>query len=268
MPIRIDHGRVSNYRIDHNGNLVVTGVLTRDGVFTYKHNDGRVTHELRHIDDVFNAESVSSFVQVPVTNKHPVQGAVTPDNVRRLAVGNVGDKLAREDTDKDSLLVADLYVRDAEAIEAVNNRRKFLSCGYTVDVVPEEGTYKGVRYDHRQTNIRGNHVALVDNPRAGTVARLKMDADDAEMDLVHLDGVAEEDKSAWVEKKIAALRRDGKTGLQASAIANKLAEEGKLDEIDEGPHPIHTTTTGKHIYQSAGRTPAPFLHTLKMRRRI
>ena len=36
---RVDKGALGEGRIDHNGNLIVKGVLTRTGVFTYKHVD-------------------------------------------------------------------------------------------------------------------------------------------------------------------------------------------------------------------------------------
>lgn len=42
---RVDRGSIGCSRIDHNGNLIVTGVLNRTGVFTYRHTDGSITRE-------------------------------------------------------------------------------------------------------------------------------------------------------------------------------------------------------------------------------
>jgi len=174
---RLDQGKVASTRVDHNGNLLVTGHLTRTGVFTYKHRDGHTTRELRHPNDVFDPAAVASFIQVPVTDDHPTKGRVTPDNVRRLSVGNLGDTISRED----SLVVADMVIRDVSAIEKIDGGKCQLSCGYTADVIPEVGNFNGEHYDHRQTNIRGNHVAIVDQGRAGN-ARLLLDDEDAEIE--------------------------------------------------------------------------------------
>ena len=146
---RIDRGVLGEARIDDNGNLIVKGTLTRTGVFTYRHTDknGKTfkTRELRDPKDVFDAHSIASFAQVPVTDDHPSEGRVTSDNVKRLAVGNLGDTLFREGP-KDNLVAADLIIRDAGAIAKVMGkggqpRKVFLSCGYKADVIEEDGEF-------------------------------------------------------------------------------------------------------------------------------
>lgn len=190
MAFRLDRGKIGEYRIDHNGSLIVAGALTRTGVFTYKHQDGSVTRELRHPDDVKDAKSVASFIQVPITDEHPTEGRVTPENVRKLQVGNVGDTV-RVDGD---LLVADLVIRDKDAIAKVRGddgpAKRELSCGYQAEVIEESGTYNGEKYDHRQTNIVGNHIALVRAGRAGSEVRILMDSADA---------MLVDDDTAWAD---------------------------------------------------------------------
>ena len=132
---RVDRGSIHSSRIDHNGNLIVTGVLTRTRVFTYRHGDGSITRELRHPDDVFDAEAVARFVQVPITDEHPQEGRVTPDNVKRLSVGNLGDTIRREG----NLVKAELVICDANAIAKVRGddqtAKRELPCGYQAEVV-------------------------------------------------------------------------------------------------------------------------------------
>ena len=191
MAFRLDTGRIGEARIDHNGMLIVAGALTRTGVFTYKHTDGSTTRELRHPEDVQDAKSIASFIQVPITDEHPTEGHVSPENFKRHAVGNVGDTVRVDG----NMLVADLVFRDAAAIAKVRGDggtrpKRELSCGYQAEVIAETGTYGGEHYDHRQTNIRGNHVALVRAGRAGAEVRLLMDSADAEL--------VDED-SAWAD---------------------------------------------------------------------
>lgn len=181
MSYRIDVGEVLSHRVDHNGNLIVEGALTRAGVFTYKYIDatGKVAtrRELRHPNDVFHPDAIASFIQNPLTNDHPPTGKVGPDNFKKYAVGNIGDTLKRDGR----FLKAVCTFRDKDAIAALRGDngappKRELSCGYTAKVVKESGVYMGERYDHRQTEIRGNHVALVRAGRAGPEVKVLMDS--------------------------------------------------------------------------------------------
>jgi hypothetical protein len=175
---RYDAGQLGKARLDHTGNLIVNGTLTRTGVFEYRRADGSVRRELRHPDEVFSEASLESAVQAPVTLGHPPK-PVTPDTFRNYAVGNTGDTVKTDG----QTLSAMLTIRDAGAIAAVLGKGgkpvRELSCGYTADVIEEPGSWNGERYDLRQVNIRYNHVAIVQRGRAGRVARLHIDADDA-----------------------------------------------------------------------------------------
>ncbi len=179
--IRYDRQPMGEARLDANGNLIVQGVLTRTGVFRYTHSDGTVTRELRHPDDVFDQASLVSLIEVPVTDNHPFE-PVTSDNVKKYMVGNLGDSVDNSDGRN---IKGVLVLRDASAIKRVlgegRRPKRELSCAYAAQVVEERGTYDGQEYDHRQTNIRYNHVALVDRGRMGN-ARLMLDSADAVMD--------------------------------------------------------------------------------------
>jgi hypothetical protein len=74
-----------------------------------------------------------------------------------------------------------IVVENADAIRAVEQGKRELSCGYECELEEKPGvTADGQRYDAIQRNIRGNHVALVTKGRAGPDVRLRMDANDAE----------------------------------------------------------------------------------------
>lgn len=151
------------------GFLKGRAVLTNIGVFGYRNDDGSMRYELRHPSDVFDRESLASLDGKPLTNDHPTEG-VDPQNVKDLAVGTVYRP------DYDAYHVAgSIVIHREDALADVGRGKVALSCGYRADVIPEEGVFQGVRYTHRQTNIRYNHVAIVDEGRAGDAARLRMD---------------------------------------------------------------------------------------------
>lgn len=165
-----------------NGSLIGRACVTNVGVFTYTNADGTVTHELRPEEEVFHPDALASFALLPITNNHPTE-RVTPDNVSKYQVGSTGDGILT-----DSMRVfAPLTITKQEGLEAIAGGRRGLSMGYSTVVkdtaqtypngktYPCPGVWMGVRYDRIQTNMRGNHLALVDIPRAGDDAYLKMD---------------------------------------------------------------------------------------------
>jgi hypothetical protein len=175
------------------GFLTGRAIVTSAGVFTYRHEDGSVTRELRLPEEVFATDSLNSMKLKPVTNDHPTE-KVTPDNTQELAVGSLGSNpssTAQERTwdgytpmDKltDGLHVAiDMTVNRADAIDDVVNGKRALSMGYECEVekAGEGATWCGMAYDHIQRSIRYNHCAIVDIARAGDAAQIHLDSTDA-----------------------------------------------------------------------------------------
>ncbi len=158
-----------------NGWLRLDGHLTRSGVFEYRQADGSVRREYRPPEEVFAADSLRSFSLVPLTNGHPDE-PLTAENTARYQVGTIGEAVERDG----NLVRARVLVSDAAAVKAVDAGRQFLSCGYEAELDLSPGVSpEGERYDGVQRSIRGNHVALVDVPRAGPMARVRLDAADA-----------------------------------------------------------------------------------------
>jgi hypothetical protein len=161
-----------------NGFVRAEGYLTRSGIFVYRDAKGNTVRELRPPEEVMHPDALASFALVPVTNEHPPE-ALTADNAKQYSVGSVSESVV---ADGDKVRAA-LMITDASAIEALEAGRSELSCGYTADVVIEPGIWQGQRYDAKQTNIRGNHVALVDAGRAGPTCSIRMDAADAAQEI-------------------------------------------------------------------------------------
>jgi hypothetical protein len=114
----------------------------------------------RSEDEVFRAETIASFEGKPVTITHPTE-FVDPSNWSRLAKGLLQNVRRGEGENKNDLL-ADLLITDSTAIFLVKNGLREVSCGYEAEYTQtDEG--KGI-----QTNIIGNHLALVDQGRAGS----------------------------------------------------------------------------------------------------
>lgn len=114
----------------------------------------------RDENEVFRPETLASFEGKPITITHPID-FVTPDNWARLAKGTIQNVRRGEGDEKDSM-IADLLVTDKQAIALIHNGLREVSCGYEASYV-ELGEGKG-----KQKHIVGNHLALVDQGRAGS----------------------------------------------------------------------------------------------------
>jgi hypothetical protein len=121
--------------------------------------DGRVLIQ-REAAEVFRPETIASFEGKALTITHPAD-FVNPDNWSRLAKGilqNVRQGKGEFEND----LIADILITDSVAINLVKSGLREVSCGYEAEYV-QTGEGRGL-----QTNIVGNHLALVDDGRAGS----------------------------------------------------------------------------------------------------
>lgn len=168
--------KLSEHReVTPEGYLLCTGAaLARTGVMRYLASEvepeimggSRSDEALLYRDEkeVFDPQAIASFEGKPLTLDHPDED-VDPETWRELARGVVLN-VRRGSGPEDDLLLADILITDAEAIEAVKKGLCELSCGYDTKMEPIR---PGVG---RQTQIRGNHVALVESGRAGARCRI------------------------------------------------------------------------------------------------
>ena len=172
---RVDFaGTVRGVTKTPQGGLRMGAALTRVGVLRYQDASGREWGELRHPDEVFNADSLATLRGAPVTDLHP-DAPVTAANFRALAVGHVHDDVAGEGG---RFVVATVSVQDAAEVERIDTgQRREVSCGYECEVEPTAGVWEGERYDGIQRGIVYNHVGLgpVGWGRAGSEVSLRLD---------------------------------------------------------------------------------------------
>lgn len=192
----------SNRSIDNNGMLTIKdSKFTRTGVFPYKarelgkaaeHIDGnKVVYLYRPPEEVFDAESLKSFNNVLVTDEHPSE-MLSPYNYSQYAKGHVIQGVRQDG----KYMVGDVHVTSQDLINKIMDGKSELSNGYYSDLIEESGeTPEGEHYDFIQTNIQGNHLAVVSRGRAGVTCRLA----DAAMELE--DYVREEDGEWFVYSK-------------------------------------------------------------------
>lgn len=181
-------------------------------------DSGGIIIVTRSPEDLFNPVTMASFEGKAVTNDHP-DDWVGPENWKDFAVGNCFN-VHRGDGSEDNLLFADLLITDKSAIDDVNRGKVEISLGYDADY---EQTSKGYGV---QSNIIGNHVALVDNGRCGTrcaIGDSKTMADKSNQPKKP--SLADRFRRAWMSKDAEA----------AEAAAKEAEEMETKDGDDDDP---------------------------------
>ncbi len=107
-------------------------------------------------------KAAHTFNGLPIMREHHVDSAENPQREHR--VGSIGTDCAYNAP----YLQAGVTITDGEAIRKIESgERMEFSAGYFYEPVFEKGEFEGKAYDFIMTEIKGNHVALVETGRAG-----------------------------------------------------------------------------------------------------
>lgn len=175
-------------------------------------NSGLIIIE-RGEDVLFDPRTIASFEGKPVTDDHP-EDWVTPENWKKLSNGTAHDVRRGEDEDSDCL-VADLLITDKDMIDAVMKGKVEISLGYDADYT-EISVGKGI-----QTNIFGNHIALVKKGRCGSRCKIG-------------DSFMPKQSKGWLESLRKAKRTIDEALEKAKSTDEEDVETEDDDEDDDG----------------------------------
>lgn len=194
------------------GYLICLGVaIARTGEMEYAANEtpldagnnGTVLVS-RSADEVFRPETIASFEGKSVTILHP-SDFVNPDNWSSLAKGII-QNVRRGKGENENDLIADLLITDSVAINLVKNGLREVSCGYEAEY-EQTGDGRGL-----QKNIIGNHLALVQEGRAGSSYAIN------------------DHKRKGIKMKFSDLFKSPKV---AKAVDEAMAEDGNMETPQE-----------------------------------
>lgn len=159
----------NKYKTPEGYLVCVDAILSRTGKQQYQKrelfqdcqdSDADMIIDVNRSDkEVFSEQAMASFENKPVTIEHPSE-YVTPDNFNELSVGYLRDIRKGTYAGK-PVMLGTLVLTNAEVIEKVESGELTnLSCGYDAECIETTSGYEFV-------NIRGNHIALCETPRAG-----------------------------------------------------------------------------------------------------
>lgn len=157
--------------VDANGYIYISAnPITRAGVFQYLGSQigapepDRIYNVYRPADELADPECMASFRGLPIIDDHVMLGrsedGLTPAEQKGIH-GVTGDAVAFEN----NVLYSDIRIYSEDLAKKIDSGKRGLSLGYRCAYEPETGTFAGQSYDYVQRSLRGNHLALVDEPR-------------------------------------------------------------------------------------------------------
>lgn len=230
------------------GYLICTdAILSRTGKQEYKRcelfgdtceDPDKIVNVERTDDEVFSDKAMASFENKAVCIEHPDHD-VNAENHNELAVGFVRDIHKGEDNGK-PVMMGTLVITDKDAVEAVESGEyKELSCGYDCDI-DDDG-------EPCQRNIRGNHVALCKQGRAG-IARIVDSVNDAGIKVWQVrQGYAIVVKRYWKQ-----YGRNAFVDATESSIEAARYHRGSLERNDKMEFVIVDCNDGKYKIEDEG----------------
>jgi hypothetical protein len=162
-----------NRQRDTNGFLISRARIFQPGVVTYLRGEfglpGDPNEPIRVArlpEDVLHPEAVKSFEGLDVLVGHAMQGRDRKSRAR--ADGNVSGAI---DT-SDGTMVTDLMIKSEDGEKALSEGVEQISPSFLFLPVKESGEFEGEPYEYKQTEIRGNHIAVVPRGRSGPEVRV------------------------------------------------------------------------------------------------
>jgi hypothetical protein len=156
--------------IDSNGYMTIPdNPISKVGVFPYLGREinapdpDRIYQVYRPEEELSSPATIESFRLLPFIDNHVMLGKLGIPVEQKGMQGVLGENIYYDAP----YLRGPLRIHTSAAQALVNNGKIDLSPGYTSRYEFTPGTFNGQAYDAIQRDIRGNHLALVDEGRTG-----------------------------------------------------------------------------------------------------
>lgn len=165
-------------QVDHNDFWYIKdNPLSKAGVFPYlgkqinsELEPDKIYQVYRPAEELLSEATINSFKLLPIVDDHTMLGT-DPGMVPAEEKGVHGTS-GSDVYGKDGKLYGDLKIYSETLKDEIEAGKKELSMGYFCDYELTPGTFDGQHYDAVQRNIRGNHIALVEEGRMGPDVRV------------------------------------------------------------------------------------------------
>jgi len=161
-------------KINDNGYLVLNCIFARTGIqerygaeISPDFEQTKLYKEYRSPAEVFKTSVLEAFKNIVITNDHP-QEQLDSTNTKFHAIGFVSSTVEIIDN---SYLQCEITIFCDDTIEDIQAGKVELSAGYLYNLLIVEDE----DYDYIQTDIKPNHIAIVQAGRCGSICSLAFD---------------------------------------------------------------------------------------------
>lgn len=224
LELSMDDDLPSAREDDVNGWTEIKGnPISKVGVFPYSGSQinsdlepDKIYMVFRSEQELNNPETIKSFKLLPWTDDHTMLGSegegLTPAE-RKGIHGVIGEDVYFED----GYLKGNLKVFSDKLANLIDSGKKELSIGYRCLYDMSPGMYNGEKYDFIQREIRGNHLALVDEGRSGhdvsVLDHFKFTFDSGDLKMAEYEKSDFKVKEGDLEKPADSAKDEGKMSI-------------------------------------------------------
>jgi len=166
--------------LEVNGTIARTGIQDYYGIELGEHfikqydlDPTKIYGVYRPKEEVLKQESLDTYINKSITDNHPAE-FVNSKNENSLGKGSVST-ISTYNKDGIDYVKGKLTIKDEKTIQKALAGKVELSPGYTQTLIKEKGEFQGKQYDFKQTDIKINHVALVDKGRCDGNCKITAD---------------------------------------------------------------------------------------------
>jgi hypothetical protein len=245
---------------DINGFIEIKGnPISKVGVFPYSGSQiskdldpGKIYNVYRPEEELNNEATIISFKLLPMTIRHAMLGSskegLTPAEEKGVE-GVIGQDVYFEYP----YLKSNLKIFSETAKDIIDSSFNELSIGYRCTYDIQSGEFEGQKYDVIQRNIRGNHIAVVEEGRSGPDVSV-LDQMTFTFDAKELKVEACKDEDFDFKEALAELKsRIEKVEMM---LAEKSQDTETEEEEDGEPETMIAKTSGmdaKEVFKELAR---------------
>jgi len=227
---------LSARKFDQNGFMEIKdNPLSKVGVFPYLGKSigleglepDKVYNVYRPEEELSSPETIESFKLLPWIDEHTMLGGDYTPAEKKGVEGVTGEDIYF----KDGYLKGNIRLFSEKLTGLIKSGKRELSCGYRCVYELLSGTYNGEAYDVVQRQIRGNHLALVDNGRMGKEVCVLDRKDMIVFDHYNISLDMNNEESQMNEAEIIELIK--KVILETKHAADEEAAKKAADEEEE-----------------------------------
>jgi len=197
----------SNRIVDNNGFIEIkANPISKVGIFDYsgmqvgdKENPDKIYKVYRPAEELGSEETINSFKLIPFVDEHTMLGDNGKPAEEKGVHGTTGEDVYLQD----GVLYSNLRIFSNALKNLIEAGKQELSCGYSCDYDFTSGDFNGEHYDVIQRNLRGNHLALVQEGRMGKDVKVldhKITFDAKELFMEELENKEEVAKTPTLEE--------------------------------------------------------------------